>query len=65
MSRAKKTAALHAKTDSRRAPHRRATSERGRIDQILAEAKLDNGSRRFFARAAVRYADLMKRLADK
>jgi len=35
------------------------------VNTILAEAKIDERNREIFAEAAIQYAPLMKRLADK
>lgn len=65
----KKTAALHSKEERKHGSAagraRRVSPEQAQVDAILADAKIDGRSRKFFAHAAVRYSDLMKRLADK
>jgi len=69
MTKAKKAVQLQSLDNRRRSKMKDAESPADgrtkRIDRILAEANIDERSREVFADAAVRYAPLMKRLADK
>ena len=69
MTKAKKAVQLQSRDNRRRSKMKAAGSpidgRTKRIDSVLAEANIDERSREIFADAAVRYAPLMKRLADK